>query len=641
MSPSTEWELVPPESVLRQYTPANVGQYPDARLVALDAFIGQLEKALPSALAGLKRLRNNQSFLCRFPPEIICHIISLAKIDFGWPTLNAARGVSPDSDEEEEAPLIKNGGSLGWIVLTHISSLWRQVRKMSVTLQGLHQTEDYLSLQVALGAPHLWNDPSDYFALPPLLSRLIRERARNLPFRLELSASSLRHLRRSGHKIVLPARNIPIAELHLLFFSVGNFCFFERGYFCTVGCFRHLRVLDISVLLGEDETPVSLPAALTASSSMTHVDLHNCLPSRWDASMFGPHLTHLSLSYTGEPEVPHLMPTTLEFSRILAAATALKSFTIDGIHLQGPSFPYPPMRLSPELRTMDVVSWRETAQHRDSLIFLENVVFQRPNVRMEVSLGDMGGVTSVLYDTDIAKDIPSLLRSAIQNLYRQQIGPPKHIIFGHKLFLTHDSETDQSPQRAWPISVMQYMYMDIPEEKSLLNFEFDLASITDMSRLYGDVAPVPFHGLRTVSLNSPGAWTHMESGAWWRAMRDAVDVHSIAVYFGDCAKLLPLVETVLKDGAAVFTVFPRLKLMHIHLKALVHADGGPVLDETNVESARMLAAIQAIVRVRREQSTESRLESLVVDSALRGWTIWSSLQVPVTFYRFNSHHLDD
>ncbi|VDC01773.1 unnamed protein product [Peniophora sp. CBMAI 1063] len=615
-----DWQLVPPESVYRLFA-TNTTRYSDARLDSLDTIIKELANAgaASSYLTRLKRTRNNASFLCGFPPEIICDIISFAKVDFGWPKLNAvARCDWYDDDEdneEEETSRAQNSVDLGWIELTHMCSYWREL---------------------AINTPSLWTDPRDYFALPPLFSRLIRERARNLPSRLELSASSLRRLKSVGHKILLPARNVPVAELLLLSFSVGNFRFLERGYF-RVGSFRSLRQLTVSVLLGADECPVLLPTVLTSNSYMTRVELHNCLPSRWDAPMFGPYLIRLSLSYTGDPEVPHLMPSTLEFSRILASATALEFFTIDGIHLQGPTYPYPPMILSSELRGMDVVNWRNASQHRDALVFLTNVVFRRPNIRMEVSLGVLdGGLIDMASSGADAKRIQSLIRSALENIYRQQFSPPRHIILGHKSFLTHDSETQQSPQRARPISMTQYMYADVPGVSSLLTFDFDLPSIADTSFLYEGAVPIPLHELRSISLNCSGAWAHLESDLWWHAMRDAEHVRDIALYFSDCAKLLPLLKTVSTDGTLAFAAFPALKILHIHLERSFITNR---LRERDAVSTGAAAALQAIVRARKDHSVDSRLEALFVDNALRGWAIWSTLaiDIPVIFQGSSSY----
>ncbi|VDC03719.1 unnamed protein product [Peniophora sp. CBMAI 1063] len=589
-------------------------------LEALDMVIEDLGLRPDSPLlAPLKRARNNYSLLCRFPPEIICHIISLAKDDFGWPTFHAAAQHDSSGGENQATGALgaKYNVKLGWVVLSHICSLWREV---------------------ALGAPQLWTDPSDYFALPPVLSRLIRERARDVPFHLELTESSLRRLRQVGCKVLLPAASIPIATLQVLDFSVANFGLLDHGYF-RIAPFGHLRQLVVSVVLAKDSVPVLLPIALTSSPYMEHVDLHNCLPSRWDVPMFGPRLIDLSLWYTGEPEVRHLMPSTLEFSHLLASTTALQSLSIHGIHLQGPAFPYPSMLMSPALRSLDVSNWLDAHdQHRDCLIFLGNIVLQRPNVHMEISLDDLQGDADdgTVHAATVANDIPSLIRSALHNIFRQQQSPPKQIVLDRKTILTLHSETHEtSPLRAWSNPATRHMYAATPEARSLLNFDFDLVAIDDASFLYEGVVPVPLHRLHRVSLNTWDVGAYLESKTWWRAMGEAVDVHCLDVYFGDCAKLLPLVETVSKGGVAVFASFPNLKVIHVHLD-----EPDDESDEAGAVNmlARNLATLQAIVDARQKHVEESRLESLVVDSALSDWTIWETfaVNVSVSFHDFTA-----
>ncbi|VDC03738.1 unnamed protein product [Peniophora sp. CBMAI 1063] len=446
-----------------------------------------------------------------------------------------------------------------------------------------------------------------------------------------------------GCRVLLPARHVHIAGLHLLSFSAGNFCFFDHRYF-RFASFMHLRELTVNVLLGDSESPVILPAALSSSSLMTKVELYNCFPQHWDAPMFGPRLKRLSMSYVGDFDVPHLMPTTLEFSRILTSTPALQSLVLDNIHLQSSAVPYPAMELSPELSSIDIFSWRDHTQHRACLAFLENLVFQRRGIQMEISLGNPDGASGddSADDANSAKDILSLIRSALQNIYRQQADPPKHIVLGHKAFLTHDSETSRSKRRAWPISVMQYMFTDIPGVTSILNFDFDISNISDTTSLYEGSVPIPLRDLRSVSLNCSGGWAYLESEIWWRAMKEAVDVRRIAVYFSDCAKLLPLAETEVNGGASVFAAFPHLKIIHVHLEEVFIADDSAQLDEAGAVCTELLTALQFIARVRREHGEKSRLESLVVDSVLSGWEIWKTIaeDVPVSFCDFHSHHRD-
>ncbi|VDC03721.1 unnamed protein product [Peniophora sp. CBMAI 1063] len=615
MPSADEWRLVPPESVRRLLAPDNM-DHSSERLLALDAVVMQLEAAVPSLLAQIKRVRNNPSSLCRIPAEIICHIISFAKVDYGWPRIQSEPvGNGDDATGELGAT---TSSKLGWLVLTHVCSRWREV---------------------AIGSAHLWTDPSDYFALPPVLLRLILERARKLPFHLELSAISLYRLGMTTETVQMPRRDVPIEVLRFLSFTAKDFAFVMHEYL-PVDSFQHLHRLTVSIFLDEGEEPALLPTAFLSCSSMTHLSLNNCLPSRWDIPLFGPRLTHLSLSYVGRPEIPHLMPSTLEFARILSTA-ALKVLAIDGIHLQDPPVPSPSITLPSDLCSMDVFSWRNATQHRDSLALLEKLIFQHRGIRMEVSLGLHGGDHtdgSIAYDPSTAKKMLSLTRSALHNIYRQQLNPPKHLILGYKSFLTHDSEIECSEKLAWPISTMQCMYMDIPGANSLLNFNLDVVSIDDTFLFDGGSIPFSLHDLRSVSLDSSGAETYLARDSWWRAMRQAADVHRISLYFSDCVLLLPLAGTVSQDGATVFTMFPRLKVIHVHLEEIFIDEDGAVLDEANAECTRILTVIRTIARVRREHSEETRLESLVVDSALSGWTAWDTVavHVPVSFCQFYS-----
>ncbi|VDC03722.1 unnamed protein product [Peniophora sp. CBMAI 1063] len=619
MSSANGWRIIPPDSMPRLVAPDNM-DHSAAHLEALDTIEDQLFLAMAPFLTRIQRARNNSTFLCRIPPEIICRIISFAKVDYGWPKLDVARlGTLGNGDEAMEASGAEHTPRLGWLVLTHICSRWREV---------------------ALGTPLLWTDPSDYFAIPPALCRLILARAQEVPCHLELSASSLRLLTISGRKIFPPGRGIPIAVLRLLGFSVGVFNYLAHDYFLP-GSFQHLHHLTVGISLKGDELPVLLPAALSSCTSITQLRLSNCFPPRWDAPMFGPRLTHLTLTYGGVPEVPHLMPSTLEFSRILTSATALQVLAIDGIHLQGSPIQYPAMILPSDLGSIDVYSWRDSVQHRDFLIFLANIVLKRQDIRMNFSLGppdgDIAGSNTAL-DPRAAKETLSLIRVALDNLYRQQQSPPKHLVLCRKALLTHDSETERSAKRAWPTRVMQYLYTDIPGVTSLLNFNFGLESIDDASFVDSGLDPVPLRDLRSVSLNSSGADSYLSSGSWWRAMRKATYVHRLGIYFRNCQMLLPLTETVVVNEATVFTTFPRLKVLHIHLEGLSIAKGGADLDEGDTECAQNLAVIHTLVHARRKHSAQSQLESLVVDSVLSRWKIWETIavDVPIRFCDFHA-----
>ncbi|VDC03728.1 unnamed protein product [Peniophora sp. CBMAI 1063] len=591
------------------FCPTNL-DYSNARLEAQDLFIRHLPEGFISSRVELKRFRNQTTFACRLPAEVICTIFALSAPESGWPRLTRRRRNTPDGEDTALTVREKFKMDLGWVAVTQVCSRWREV---------------------AFSASMLWTHPSDYLALPPSMASLIRSKSRGLPFHLELSAFGLRYLRRIGGRARLPAPVVPIVELRILLFTVEDFDLFERNYF-PFGSFATLRRLSVAIDLMGDEEPLLLPENLCLSPLTAELDLYNCLPPRWDTPMFGAQLTHLTLSYGWELDVPEALPTPPDFSRILASSTSLEVLNLDNIFpVVSPAAAYPPMVVSPTLHSMCIFSWDNMLHHRDSLIFLGHLKLGRRDMHVDVALSDFP--ESDMVDADTTQDYLSLISSAIGNICRQQ-NPAKHLTLGSRAFLAHDSDESRSEERAWPISVLHHMHDDIPGITSLLSFSFPLRAVADSSSWHNGSIAIPLQDLRSISFECTAARAYLESEVWWLAFETARKVNRISIPAGDCAMLLPLFERVAENDPA-FAIFPELKIVHIRVEDPYTADD---LDLGDLEHAyaASLFALHFLIRVRRQHG--AALTSLVVDEALKGWEIWSTIEadVPVTFYAFYS-----
>ncbi|VDC03399.1 unnamed protein product [Peniophora sp. CBMAI 1063] len=557
----------------------------DKRLELLDAETQRFQSIGPF----FGRQRNAYCRWCSLPPEVLCLVFEMAQELYGWPVVMPA--LPSGTNEGEHA--IKNGGDYqpGWIVVTHVCSIWREV---------------------AIGSAKLWADPDDMLAMSWTLMSMVIQRSQSLPFSLCLSGDSYGTLARMDAR--LPLCFAPPMYGRLQHLNLGEFTLpaYKRVAGHLDAALPNLRTLRVDLCLEETEDAPRLPSGIELSASLTALSLQNCLPPRWDDSFFSARIQRLTLQY---PETSTaILPSAMQLANTLMSLKSLEVLTVVDAFPDKSSLDdsYPTIILPTSLRFCEVTASEYATRHRACCEFLAHVVFPC-NVELIIEINDPDDVSSLSENGP-----PTLALTAIQSIY-SRLRPVKALVVSDTAFLTHGNK----PSESWRGQLIETTYgmfsILMPGIESLLAFSFEAPGVQPLAA-FG--LPIPLDDLTSISLTAEGVAIVYDSPVWWDAFETAKGVRTLGLCIDNYAAVLRLAERIMERDGTRHPFFPNLDSICITVQ-----DGRIAKDPHHRPSFEpALHALVALVKDRNATGPCS-VKDIVVDKYLRDWWTWDAFAI--------------
>ncbi|VDB83448.1 unnamed protein product [Peniophora sp. CBMAI 1063] len=532
----------------------------ERQLQHMDSELADIQQALLRA----RRLRNRKSAICALPAEILAMIFECLEPD--WPPLR------------EQSQMRNPCFFAGWMCVTHVCSLWRDV---------------------ALGTPSLWSKPLINMAMihpryiPDFLSRT-RGATLNLGLGWEDESALLIEDRSIdawlSPSILRRAKRLDIVcDLDLVAYVAGRLP--------PPQDMEDLRVLEMS-LEYPDEAETELPVPFQRLTGITRLCLDEwSVP--WRSSILSPELTDLHLANVAGSRVSYE-----DMLGLLASLHRLQVLEIDNIapRLEPIAEHRSMITLSSSLRSLDV-AYTNGELAADGLAFI-SLLRAPPKciLNFQVHGMDRQPTSMALIDDAMGRIIPALSLAKCDNIELQHLE-----VTNQSLRFVSTSRSGVLPEShsekiTTTIRMNTFTKADPPIHFHLAQYTSHL-TVHRLGSISLDVTSV-----RTI--NKDNIWPHLMRSKDVRAV-GLIKTNAIYGYFVEILDVLSKRHYAASTGDTGL-LFPCLKVLALPFgsKQAQHED--------------LVDAVINVVDFRRAQGAP--LDELIISREAGAWLIWSTLR---------------
>ncbi|VDC01828.1 unnamed protein product [Peniophora sp. CBMAI 1063] len=573
-----------PSLVLPRFTDNGLLGIPrELQLQTMDAELETLKLTLYRA----RRMRNMKSAACSLPPELLVHVFGYLQSTW-W----------PECEYTDPGRVY----DIGWMCITHVCSLWREI---------------------ALGSPSLWSPPEIYvFDLPHQFISLMLARSQSQPlhftFYSEGDCDDLLHPNLDSW--LSPALFRRARSLNI----TGNWDLIEAmaARFPQKAEMDGLR--ELFIFIWEPEPDIVLPTPLRDLSGVTTLSLRHCeVP--WRSPVISPRLTHLHVTNgCGENRLSYH-----DFRTAMGLLPVLEELAVKQRALIGAATG--DVTIMPQsLRRLRLIIYDD--EHPLECIALLPLIKAPPQCICDLELHGLKLPDSSNPDTKALVD-DSLLRTLYPLSFHARDDVVQHLTLTHSILHFASTTVIIPPPitQEWvPWGPDGGVVITSWRAIGILNPDFP-ARFQDASAKY--MSNINFDRLRTISFDASFFSMLERADLWAPLMERAVEIRQIGVmYTGvDERHLSNLLEALRRQYEPSFGPAGGMHMLAPHLEVLAL----PLYGDQTGHSV-CIAPLQALIQARREAGIP--LRELVVPRETKNWTVWRALRASlrVTFIKWES-----
>ncbi|KZV59792.1 hypothetical protein PENSPDRAFT_672110 [Peniophora sp. CONT] len=545
-------------------------------LAQLDEDLDGMQAALVSA----RVRRNTLAPVSRLPTEILAEVFLIVR-DKWEPSMRETQAIGGKKQYE-----------LAWIKVTFVCHRWREI---------------------ALGTPGLWSAQMDCMDYPPSLIPSLLQRSANLPIRLAVDLDDVLRFTKEREKIIaimsawLPDTSYSRLRVLTIECSTNDY---DRMTNLFTREMINLHELNLTIHASKRAHRVqvaSLPPSFCANAPLMRLRLENCLPSSWQSPWFSPWLTHLSLICSKSMDT-RLLPSPSQFNHLFTTMRSLEYISIGDI------FPkvadqledtYPLLTPPSSLKHFQVLA---TTPDEDLVAFITHL-----SIPLDSALSMVldGGISAMLDRT--------LFDSVVQHVYGASSSgrtSARELVVSRDVLATYATELPR-----FLCTTKSSLVQDgVP---ACTHFLLHNPSVPILEMGQSLISGLSLSTLQAITFGENVAETISHQGRW-RVLLPAKAVSRLGIMADMCSPLLRLLcqYEPSSDDVRRFTLFPRLRRIHIHFKAW---RGSVPTENSYIE---FLSALRHLIVTRNLYGEP--LQGLVVDKRVSGWGIWREMREVMT-----------
>ncbi|VDB83439.1 unnamed protein product [Peniophora sp. CBMAI 1063] len=584
-----------PSLLLPRFTDnALLGIPRELHLQTMDAELDVLELTLCRA----RQMRNRKSVVCNLPPEILIYVF--ANLQLIW------------RPRMKEYTASRRVYDLGWMYITQVCSLWREV---------------------AIGSPSLWSWSSFHVLdFPHQFISLILPRLRSklLDIEIHWEGTTDDLMEDPGLDSWLStalfrrARRINITGTPELIDAIGA----RLPPPEEMSSLRELEIFPWDY--GDD---IEIPAPLRLLSDVSTLSLNDCQVP-WRSPIISPRLTHLQLVHRdgGSRSSYHDLRVALVSLDMLEELDIGKLSPFDSIGTD-----LPPIVLPQSLRRL-ILTIDDEEYPMEGLVFL-SLLHPPSGCSCDYVIDGLPKETAVATRVD---DILCQLLRLFTNLSLRNNEAQHWSLADSSMHLVSTRIQPSSPANGWEhwktdpqtvtSSLRVYANMSGP---GILSRSGLLSRFQNDSRKY--MSSLDVGRLHSISLDTKFISLLAIHGLWLPLLESAQSIRRIGVVNveedSDSGPLpqLCLLDALQRTYTARPPETPRVLVPHLEVLALN-------LLQDEMQYSVLIASLLSLSQVRHQLGIPIR--ELVVPQEVRHWAVWSSLQgsVRVTFIEYPSRH---